>query len=481
MSQRDPDQRIDEWLREELDAVPVPTRAVAEALHAAAMTPQRRGRLSWLRQMLGLEGATTQLGSADRPEIVLTPANASGVGPAVLGRQGVISLPILLAVLAVALVVVAAAAWLTVGPGRVQQLGGATPEQPMRPIEQSGPQRIIVVDPVDGHFATLAGAVAEAKAGDRIELHPGIHYAEVIVTEDIDIVGVGDRDAIVVAPLPLREGEQLTDRRRVLVSLQDSEASLRGFTLRGSDNGTAIVVDGGAPILEDLLVDPDGDMSTGGPDQPREALAVMGGARPTISGSELTGLAGVSGGARPVFEGAVFQDGCLLIDGEGTSVTIRDVDFIESECPGFSISVAAGAHADISASPITSAPGNIGIRVANEGSSASISGTVITGGYAGLTVGTGATATFQRSSVQESDVGIVVQDAALMLLNGALIGNEVGLQVSGDSFLEVSDSDICENRSNLDLRGGARVPLEPVAKNRVCVDGTTELATEAGS
>ena len=480
MNQREPDLLIGEWLRDELDAVPEPTRALAEALDAATVTPQRRGRLSWFREMLGLGAASIQHGSLDRPEVVLTPASAGAAGPGVMGRQGAVSLPIVLAILAVAVAVIGAMAWMTVGPGRVL-IGGTTPDQLLRPIDQTGPQRVIVVDPIDGHYATLAGAVAEAESGERIELYPGIHYAEVVITEDIEIVGVGERDSVVVAPLPLAEGEELTDRLRVLITLQDSDASLRGFTLQGSDNGTAIVVDGGSPMLEDLLIDPEGDMSTSGPNQPRESLSVIGGASPTIRASELTSIAGVGDGSKPVFERALFQPGCLLIDGEGTSATVRDVDFIESDCPGFSISVSAGAHAAISASPITNAPGNSGIRVANPGSSADITGTGITGGYVGLTVGSGAAVTFQRSNAQEGDIGIVVQDAELVLLNGAVIGNAIGLQVSGESFLEVSDTDICDNGTNLDLSGGAQVPLDPVAKNRVCVDGTSELATGAGS
>lgn len=465
MHPTDPDLRIDTWLRHELDAVPEPTRAVSEAIDAAAFTPQRRGRFFRLRQLLGLEGGTVQRGSADRPEVVLTPDGSSRPGAIAIGRPGTISVPVVMLVIAVALAVLGAAAWLTVGPGGAL-LGGSDGVRPMRPIEQSGPTRSIVVDPVGGHFATLADAVAEAKPGDRIELHPGTHQAEVVIAKDIEIVGVGPREEIVVEPLPLLAGEQLTDRKRMLLVVEGAAPILRGFSLRGSEHGTAVLVDGGAPLFEDMYIDPAGQMVTGGPNQPRQAMEVRAGGSPTIRDSVLTSLAHVTGGATPTFEGVEFILGCLHVQGDGTSPTVRDTSFVESDCPGFSISVAAGAHADVAAGTIASRPGQSGVRVANDGSSADITGTTITGGAEGVLVGPGAEVTFRRSNTQDAEVGIKVQDGDLIVTEGAVVDNAIGLQVSGDSFVEVSGSDIC-NGTNFDLRDGAAVPTEP---NRVCDD-----------
>ena len=474
MNRSDPDARIDAWLRRELDAVPEPTRAVSGALEAAAVTPQRRGRLSWLRQALGLVGTTVQHGSADRPEVVLTPSADGGAGSAAFRRQGAIATPLVLVALIVALTVLGAAAWLTIGPGR-ELLGGADGTQPMRPIE-TGPNRSIVVAADDGHFATLAAAVAEAQPGDRIELHPGTYQAEVVIDKDIEIVGVGDRDQIVVEQLPLAEGEVLSDRLRVLFRLQDSDAVLRGFTLRGSENGTAVIIDGGEPLLDGVRIAPEGSMVTGGPSQPRESIDIMRGS-PTVRGSELTSLVYVGDGATPVFEAVSFEPGCLMVEGEGARPTLRDTHFVDSECPGFSLSVADGAHLDIAASTISSQTANSGIRVANEGSSADISGTTISGGTEGVLIGPGATVDFRRSNAQGADVGIRVVSAELTVVAGALIDNGIGLQVSGDSFIEVSDTDFC-NDADLDLQDGAAVPIEP---NRFCADGATELASVRGS
>ena len=478
MSRTDPDLRIDDWLREQLDAVPEPTRAVSEALEAAAVTAQRRGRLFWLRQLLGLERATVQHGSSDRPELVLTAgggSTAGSPGQATLGRQGAVSTPIVLLTLILALATLGASAWLVVGPGR-ELLGGSDGAQPMRPIEQNGPTRAIVVDPVDGHFATLAAAVAEAKPGDRIELQPGTHQAEVIIDKDIEIVGVGARDEVIVEPLPMAEGEDLTDRLRVIFQLEDTDVVLRGFTLRGSENGSAVVVDGGQPLLDDVRIAPEGSIVTSGPSRPRESIVVVRGS-PTVRDSHLSSLASVSDGATPIFEGVAFDPGCILIDGAGTRLTLQDTHFSDSQCPGFSVSVAGGAHLDMAAGTVTSEATNSGIRVANDGSSADISGSSIRGGSEGLLVGPGAKVVFQRSNTQGSDVGIRVVSAELTVTDGALIDNGIGLQVSGDSFLEVSDTDFC-NETDFDLMDGADVPAEP---NRFCDNGTTAVVSVAGS
>ena len=484
MSAPDTDRLIDAWLREELDAVPEPTRALQGALDAAAVTAQNRGRLHWLRLLLGLDTSFTQHGRPERPEIVLSPPGGpSGTGTAVVSGAGSTSLPVIVAAALAVVVLAAVAAWLVIGPGSAMlggsQIEGTTsPEQPQRPLDPPGPDRVIVVDPAEGHFSTIAGAVAAAEPGDRIELHPGTYQAEVVIDEDITIAGVGDRDTIVVESLPPAPGEAVTDRLHVIFTLRASDATLQGFTLRGSSNGTAVAVEGGAPLIDDLVIDPEGDMRTAGPAQPRESLSVTGAARPTIRNSVLTSLAGVSGGAAPLFEDVAFEGGCLLVEGEGTSPTVRDTDFVGSECPGFSVSVSAGARTIIEASPIESLPGNAGIRVANEGSSAEISGTGISGGREGVYVWGGAAVTLHRSNAQGADIGVRVLDAELVLQDGAIIGNGVGLEVSGDSYLETVDTDICDNDRNLDLRDGAMVPFE---LNRVCVDGTSELVKVDGS
>lgn len=481
MSRRDPDTRIDAWLREELDAVPQPLRAVSAALDAAAITPQHRGRLFWLRQLLGLEHATVQRGTADHPEVVLTSGTVGSTSTSVFGRGGAISTPIVLIVLALALTVMGAMTWMVVGPGRelVGGSDGVEPiEQPQRPLDPPGPNRVILVGGEDPHFNTLSGAIAAAVAGDRIQLEPGTYEAEVTITEDISIVGAGDRESIVVQTPALAPGEDVRDRMRNVFTLQDSDATLQGFTVRGSLNGTAIVVDGGSPMLLDLDVDPVGAMDIGSPSTPREAIEFGGGTTATLRDTVMTSLSSVIEGAAPLIENVTFDTGCLLVEDAGSSPVIRDATFDQSQCPGFSISVASGANATIEANHIYSRPDQAGIRVANDGTTVSISGSDITGGREGVSISFGADANVHRTQINGAEVGIRVKDADAVLELNRLMSGGTGLEVSGETYLETFENDICDNELNLDLRDGALVPL---AQNRVCAEGSSELAVEDGA
>ena len=118
--------------------------------------------------------------------------------------------------------------------------------------------------------------------------------------------------------------------------------------------------------------------------------------------------------------------------------------------------------------------------MANDGSSADITGTIVTGGDQGLLVAPGAAVTFQRSTAQASGIGIKVQDGELVVSNGALVDNGIGLQVGGASFLEVTDTDIC-NETNFDLRDGALVPPDVTPENQICVEGAESPAAAGDS
>jgi hypothetical protein len=485
MSPPNADRVIDQWLREQLDAVPEPTRAVRDAIDAAVVTPQRRGRWHWLRQLLGLDRSTMAHGRHDQPEIVLTPSiGADQGGASALRHEGAASLPIAVVVVLTASVLLGAASWFTVGPGagtRGAPVGGdaTVPEQPRMPLDPPGPDRVIVVDPDEGHFSTLGGAVAAAIPGDRIELHPGTYQAELVIEEDITIAGVGDDPGAIVVEAPtLPQGSDPTGRLRHVLTLRDSDATLSGFTVRGTTYGTAIIVDGGSPTLDGLVVDPDADIFTGSPDRPHESINVTGRASPIIRDTVVTSLLGVGEGATPELSGVTFEGSCILIEGEGTAPTITDATFRGSKCPGFSISIAGGADATIRAAHIYSeggVPDGAGIRVANEGSGALIDGSDISGGRDGIFVIDGAEVSVISTRVAGADHGVRVQGADLTLQLGQLFDNGVGLKVSGEGLLETFDNDICDNGQNLDLSDGAQVPR---AQNRVCEDGTAAIAPD---
>jgi hypothetical protein len=467
MTARDPDRLINEWLREELDAVPEPTRAVRGAIDASVLTPQRRGRWGWLRQLLGREGSVTQLGSAARPEIVLQPGGGQqGAAAAGLQGQRAISLPLVLGALALAVALLLGFGYFAMSLEQTPQAGtsdGRGPT-PLRPLDD-GPNRVIAVGADAAHFTTIADAVAVALPGDRIELQPGTYREHVVIEKDITVTGVGDRGSIIVEPAALAAGTSEGEEMRNVFELYDSDATLEGFTVRGSDFGTSISVDGGAPLLVDLVVSPEGTQRAGSPSRPRHSIVARGGTALVLRDSRVTGLMAIDDGATPLLDNNEFETTCVLAEEEGTVLTIRGTSFVDSECPGFSVSVAKGASAKLEQSQIRSLPENAGIRVGNEGSDLEISGTTIEGGLEGVLATSGARLTIRRSLISEAAVGVRVSNAEATLDLNELTENKVGLEVSGDSYFESIGNVICDNTVDLDLRDGASYPID---QNETC-------------
>ena len=318
-----------------------------------------------------------------------------------------------------------------------------------------------MVDPArSGHFTTVGGAIAAAQPGDRIELLPGTYRESVIVRDDIVISGVGDRESIIVEPAPLPAGIDETDLQRNVFELHDSDARLAGFTVRGARHGSAIVIDGGAPTIEDMVVDPDADMRVGDPNHPHHSIVATSGASPIVRDSLITSLMWIHDGATPFVEGNVVDGACILVEGEGTAPTIRTTEFRDSGCPGFSISVAMGAAATIEAAHVYNSPDTAGIRVAGEGTTVQVSGSNVYGGTAGFIVGNGADLVVYTSQVTNADTGIEIYDADVELATNRFERNTTGLEARGSGQLVTLDNVICDNQVNLDLRDGVAVPVE---------------------
>jgi serine/threonine protein kinase len=119
------------------------------------------------------------------------------------------------------------------------------------PPASSATQATLVVAPTGGDYATIAEAVAKAPAGARILVRPGVYTESLIVDKNVEIVGEGARDAIVIEA---RRGPCLTHR--------SGTASLIGLTLHGRgarsrEEFFAVSAVGGDLILEDCVITSD--------------------------------------------------------------------------------------------------------------------------------------------------------------------------------------------------------------------------------
>jgi hypothetical protein len=186
------------------------------------------------------------------------------------------------------------------------------------PPQTGSAQQLVVAADGGGDFNTINDAVAVAADGDTILIRPGIYDEAIRIDKDINLIGDGPRETIVIDSLV-----------GPLIDLDGSNASLSGFTL---DSKTAHVnVSGGAPTLEDLWFRNVGVPFEGGAFVP-PALFITGASSVTVRDNLFTdsGAIDVSGDAAPLIERNELLRGSairLYSAGEGTVIrgnTIRD-------------------------------------------------------------------------------------------------------------------------------------------------------------
>jgi F-box protein 11 len=100
--------------------------------------------------------------------------------------------------------------------------------------------RVWIVDSLHrGDFPTIAEAITAASAGDRIEVRPGTYDEGLVIDKPLELVGVGDRDSIVV---------QATGKP--VIVFRTSAGRVQNLTLRQRGGGEWFGVDIGQGHLE---------------------------------------------------------------------------------------------------------------------------------------------------------------------------------------------------------------------------------------
>ena len=463
------DPRIEAWLRDELDAVPEPSRATDQAVAAAAYTAQHQPVVRRLRRLLRSEQRHARREQPlPPPETVIwadppgAPGRASGAASA---RPASTALPLPIAVVAIAVAIVLAAAglFLTIGPGS-GLLGGtvpaslsptAAPALQIQPRAKSGRDLVVAADG-SGHFWTLSDALAEAVSGDRIQVAPGEYIESVVITEDIAITGSGDRDAVVIRASHTGAASAASGPAYAL-RLDRSDAVISGLTVVGAEIGTAVIVEGGSPTLDGMAIDAAGPQTGANPAKPKQAIAIRNGSSAALTNSEISAFIEVASGSQATLANNLVRGSCLRVEGQGTDAQVTENTFDRSECYGFSITVASGANADLHHNEITVGVQNDAIRVAGDGTTAEISSQVIRGGDFGIWISAGADATVRRSKVTEARTGIAVMGADAILDTLEIRHNGTGLLVDRGAAPSLVNNTICENATNVDIRDAPEI------------------------
>jgi parallel beta-helix repeat protein len=499
------DDRIQDWLKAELDAVEQPQRAIDGAVRSASHTPQRRPRRGLRAWLADFRGGDSSRMHDDSPEVILvatapSAADLSG-GPGVRAARPA-RLPLAVGAAMVSVLAVASGALLVSlsgspdgapGEGGIQYGALAMVE----PVPEG--RDIVVAADASGHFLTISDAVSQSVDGDRIIVMPGTYRDAVRVSKDVSISGQGDRDEVIVRPLAegpldvpdgynvLAEfvpvGEEPEDAPmpadwRYVFHLLDSDARISGMTIAGSKVGSAFVVDGGEPELTDLVIDPDGTQSDGVPESPHEALSVFGSSGVTLQDSRVTGLISIQDASPATLRDNQIIGTCLVLADPGSDALVTGNTIETSpqtgQCVRFTVALLKGAKPTIESNHIVSANRTDGIRVLGPDTAPTISGNNVTGGASGIWIGGDAEGLISRNNVSGAKAGIKIVAASPSVQLNGFTGNEVGVSIDAASAPEFIGNEVCDNAINLELGLGVAIPMEQ--NPDVCMDAPADNA-----
>lgn len=277
--------------------------------------------------------------------------------------------------------------------------GGAAPTE----LARVRGRTLVVGSAESGAYPTIGDAVEEARDGDRILVRPGTYDESITVNHSIDIVGDGHRDAIVVQ----------FDGAPCFV-LAGASGRIANLTVRGGGDTDdhmavgAVVVAGGSPVIEGLLLDQSFGIDVGAASSPTVrrcvlrnglfmAISLHDGAAGTIEDNE-------------IFGGNDVTDFGIWVDGAGTAPVVRRNNIHDGLSTG--IWIQNGAAGTIEDNEIHRNAG-IGIMMAEAGTSLVIRRNRIHHGQdAGIFVWGKAVGTIEDNEIfGNSDAGIRVEKA----------------------------------------------------------------------
>ncbi len=201
--------------------------------------------------------------------------------------------------------------------------------------------RVLVAGPGAG-MTTIGEAMAQARAGDTVEVLTGEYAEPVRLKSGVTLRSRVPRDAILRAP-PLANGP-------IVEADGVSNARISGFTIRGDDKEpipTAMLLNNSDIEVDDMEISGAGvgiEIRGGRPSllgnaihDCAQGILITGAAAPWLSHNSLqrnkaSGLA-ARGEARPVLIGNVFQESALELPAEMALDTVKERNFFMSAPP----------------------------------------------------------------------------------------------------------------------------------------------------
>lgn len=362
------------------------------------------------------------------------------------------------------------------------------------PVPAHAPAAVVVSAAGDGDFQSVGEALRHAPPGARVLVRPGLYAESIVIDREVELVGDGPREEVVIMGVDASCLRMRADRARVAgltlrgagrggaaffavditrgrLALEDcdvtsetlscvavhgpaAEPSLRGCRIHdGADSGVYFF-EGAAGLVEDCEVY--GHANVG--------VAVTGGARPTLRRSKIHD--GADAGVVVWQEGTALVESCDIYRqrragvgvSEGGRITLSACRIFEGENSG--VFVHQGGEARLDACEL------FGHRAA--GAAVTTRGKLFLDGCdlrdgldSGVFVGEGGQALLQECDVRgHAGAGVAVGAGALAVLRRCRVnGNgHAALGVAAGGKANVEESDLTGNRSGAwELEEGAVV------------------------
>lgn len=372
-------------------------------------------------------------------------------------------------------------------------------ENVSNPPSQVGSTHIVAADG-SGDYATIAEAVKSVSDGDTVLVRPGTYAEAFTIYQDITLAGDGPvGDIVITAPVdpPIAEISDFgfgPSTESYAVRIKQSDAAVTGLTFSGED--TTVLIEGGSPMLHDLVFDGTGRTFLF-PDQRlgQYGIVIHRGSTASFTENEVRGGAGIAVADRsePTIEGNILSNGAGVAGSMGDAGVVRRNVF-EGGITAIYLSDPSGAHIEDNAIRGAS---DSGIQVASsEQHQPVVRGNVISdvrfgiqlsGGMPRITAATASgsplisenhvAAELVGISIGESDSVVrdnVVRDSlnGIVVGEGAseIMGNDVevsgyGIDVGAHSSASVVGNTVCGGQVSIKVNDTA---TPAIGENSIC-------------
>jgi len=379
----------------------------------------------------------------------------------------------------------------------------------------AGPGIIVVAQDGSGDYTTITEAVDAARDGHTILVRPGTYTEAIVISDDLKLTGDAEDPSLVVIRAPVNGPTYLTSGPSWVVAttlnhaavsgqmpysmlLVDTETVVSGLTVEG--RGSRVIVHGGAPRLEGLVLDDVGcpHGSDVGCKPGAASIVIQARSQATLDGNTLLGCGQISvvDASAPLIKANTLTGGSVIWGFPGDEAVIRDntinggletaihmggpstVTIEHNTIVHTPIGVAIGDNIDRSLNAIVRdndvSGAHVGINVVSDGGRPTIEGNELGGNDIGITIAR-SDATVSGNHVHGSGSGVTIDHGSPSLEGNTIEDNGVGIAIlTHEADPRLTGNTLCGNETNFRLMRGAKMPA--TNGNDICPDAVAAVS-----